>query len=181
MQGSDPRAPGYLSPAAWQAPRYPRLGQTVTISGGGGVVLPKPSLSGSGLVTVSGIARPPLLPPGLSSPAAWQYPQLRRLPSVITIAGSGGVVLPKPSLAGSSAPAVTVTQTGSWWGLDSIFKQSRSEFENYVSRPPVACPNDGEPLRYAPATRAGSGIERYCPYCGFQYPRDWIVPSRPMP
>ena len=169
--------PGYLSPAAWQAPPYPRLSQVVTIAGAGGVVLPKPSLSGSGLVTVSGIARPPLLPPGLASPAAWQFPRYPRLPLIVTIQGSGGVTLPKPSLAGSSAAATT--KTGSWWGLVSVLKHSRSEFESYVSRPPMACPNCGEPLTYAPATKAGSGIERYCKYDGFQFPRDWIAPQRP--
>jgi hypothetical protein len=71
--------------------------------------------------------------------------------------------------------------TGSWWGLDSIFKQSRSEFEAYVSAPPVACPNCGEPLSYAPATNAGSGVERYCRFGDFQYPRDWHPPMRSYP
>jgi len=72
-------------------------------------------------------------------------------------------------------------QQGSWWGLDTVFKQSRQEFEAYVSRPPVACPTCGEPLTYAPATKAGSGVERFCKYDGWQYPRDWTTPSRPMP
>jgi hypothetical protein len=72
-------------------------------------------------------------------------------------------------------------ETGSWWGLDSVLKQSRQEFDAYVSRPPVACPIDGEPLVKAPATTAGSGVELYCPWGNFQYPRDWTVPSRPMP
>ena len=70
-------------------------------------------------------------------------------------------------------------QTGSWWGLVSIFEQSRSEFEAFVSRPLDACPNCGEPLAYAPATKAGSGVERYCRYDGWQYPRDYIPPQRP--
>jgi hypothetical protein len=72
-------------------------------------------------------------------------------------------------------------QTGSWWGLDSVLKQSRSEFEAFISRPPEACPNCGEPLSYAPATNAGSGVERYCRYDSFRYPRDYVAPSRPMP
>ena len=55
-------------------------------------------------------------------------------------------------------------QQGSWWGLHSVFEQSRQEFEAFASRPPVACPNCGEPLSYAPATKSGSGVERYCPY-----------------
>lgn len=73
------------------------------------------------------------------------------------------------------------TPQGSWWGLDTVFKQSRQEYESFVSRPPMACPNCGEPLSYAPATKAGSGVERYCRYDGWQYPRDWTPPTRPMP
>lgn len=76
-------------------------------------------------------------------------------------------------------PVTAVQQTGSWWGLDTVFKQSRQEFEAFVSRPPMACPDDGEPLRTPPVTPSGSGIELYCPYCGWQYPRDWVAPSRP--
>lgn len=70
-------------------------------------------------------------------------------------------------------------ETGSWWGLDTVFKQSRQEFDAYVSRPPMACPNDGEPLRNAPATMAGSGCQLYCPFDGWQYPRDHHPPQRP--
>jgi len=71
--------------------------------------------------------------------------------------------------------------TGSWWGLHSVYEQQRSEFEAYISNPPLACPNCGEPLRYAPSTGSASGIERYCPYDSFRYPQDWIAPSRPWP
>lgn len=73
------------------------------------------------------------------------------------------------------------TPVGSWWGLDSVFKQSKQEFDTYVSRPPMACPNDGEPLTNAPATKAGSGVQLFCRYCHYQYPRDWFPPTRPMP
>jgi hypothetical protein len=70
-------------------------------------------------------------------------------------------------------------QQGSWWGLDSVLKDSRQEFEAYISRPPVACPECGEPLTNAPATKAGSGVQLYCKYDGWQYPRDHTTPSRP--
>jgi hypothetical protein len=73
-------------------------------------------------------------------------------------------------------------QTGSWWGLDTVLKQSREEFQEFISRPPMACPVCGEPLTNAPATRSGSGVELYCRYAGdheFHYPRDWQPPSRP--
>lgn len=62
--------------------------------------------------------------------------------------------------------------TGSWWGLVSAFRQSRQEFESFSSRPPVACPDDGEPLANGPATNAGSGVELYCRFSGWSYPRD---------
>ena len=78
--------------------------------------------------------------------------------------------------SGGATPAV---QQGSWWGLVSVLRQSREEFQAYVSRPPMACPNDGEPLTNAPAVPSASGIELFCKYCGFQYPRDWVPPSRP--
>lgn len=93
-----------------------------------------------------------------------------------------GSLLVVPSfMAVRTGGATPATPIGSWWGLDTVFKQSRQEFEAYVSRPPMACPNCGEPLTYAPATKAGSGVERYCKYDGWQYPRDYIPPSRPVP
>jgi hypothetical protein len=73
---------------------------------------------------------------------------------------------------------VSVPQ-GSWWGLSTVLRQSRQEFEAYASTPPVACPLDGTPLDNAPAVSSASGIELYCPYCGWQYPRDWEFPERP--
>jgi hypothetical protein len=68
---------------------------------------------------------------------------------------------------------------GSWWGLVSVLRHSKAEFEAYRSAPPMACPNDGQPLVNGPATDAGSGVERYCPYDGWSYPRDWQAPTRP--
>lgn len=68
-----------------------------------------------------------------------------------------------------------------WWGLHSIFEQSRQEFEAFVSSPPIACPECGEPLKQAPSTDAGTGIELYCDFGGdheFLYPRDWRPPVR---
>ncbi|MGH6654067.1 MAG: hypothetical protein ACRDVE_02545, partial [Actinocrinis sp.] len=59
-----------------------------------------------------------------------------------------------------------------------VFEESRQEFEAFVSRPPVACPNDGEPLVNGPSTESGTGIELYCKFDGWQYPRDWHPPVR---
>jgi len=56
------------------------------------------------------------------------------------------------------------------WDLYSTLAQQAQYIEYYKSVPPVACPNDGEPLQMGPS--AASGV-RYCPYDGWQYPRDW--------
>lgn len=72
-------------------------------------------------------------------------------------------------------------QTGSWWGLLAVWRDSATEFEAYVSRPPEACPICGEPLRPPPDTPAGSGVELYCKFDGWRYPRDWVRPERPGP
>jgi hypothetical protein len=93
----------------------------------------------------------------------------------------GGGMLLDEALGDIYDEAGTPAPVGSWWGLDSVFKQNRSEFESFISRPPVACPVDGEPLINAPATMAGSGCQLYCKYDGWQYPRDYVAPSRPMP
>lgn len=73
------------------------------------------------------------------------------------------------------------TQTGGWWGLHSVFEQSRQEFDAYWSAPPVACPTCGEPLKQGSSAKSGSGVELYCNYGGdheFLYPRDWHPPVR---
>ena len=72
----------------------------------------------------------------------------------------------------------TQAVTGSWWGLVSVFRQSKSEFEAYVSNPLTACPHDGEPLTNGPTTASGTGIERFCRFSGFAYPRVWTPPMR---
>lgn len=74
-----------------------------------------------------------------------------------------------------------MAQTGSWWGLDTVMKQSAEEFREFVSRPPMACPVCGEPLANAPAVTSASGVELYCKFAGdheFHYPRDWHPPHR---
>lgn len=75
------------------------------------------------------------------------------------------------------------SQTGSWWGLDAVFKQSQQEFDAYWSRPPVDCPICGEPLTPGPSTPRGAAVQLYCKYAGdheFIYPRDWHPPTRPV-
>jgi len=77
-----------------------------------------------------------------------------------------------------------MAETGSWWGLHSVFEESRQEFEAEWSRPPVACPVCGEPLVNAPSTASGSGVELYCRFSGdhdYRYPRDFHPPTRIQP
>lgn len=59
-----------------------------------------------------------------------------------------------------------------WWELDSILKEAAAEANYYRSVPPTACPNDGEPLRPGPPEEADI---LYCPFDGWQYPRDYDV------
>ncbi len=59
----------------------------------------------------------------------------------------------------------------SWWQLDSILKEQAAYAAYYRAAQPVACPNDGEPLRTAPAH--ASGVVLYCPMDFWQYPRDY--------
>lgn len=70
-------------------------------------------------------------------------------------------------------------QTGSWWGLDAVFKQSQQEFDAYWSRPPADCPQCAEPLTPGPSTPRGATVQLFCRYDGWQYPRDWHPPTRP--
>lgn len=56
------------------------------------------------------------------------------------------------------------------WDLYSTLAEQAQYVDYYRSQPPVACPNDGEPLRLGPPNRPGV---RFCPVDGWQYPRDW--------
>lgn len=58
----------------------------------------------------------------------------------------------------------------SWWHLDSILQEQAAYEDYYKSIEPMACPNDGEPLRIGPPQRPGIW---YCPFDGWQFPRDY--------
>jgi len=51
----------------------------------------------------------------------------------------------------------------SWAQLQAILKEGREEAERQRTEPPLACPNDGEPLEYHP----GKGV-LHCRFCGYQ-------------
>jgi hypothetical protein len=56
------------------------------------------------------------------------------------------------------------------WDLYATLALQSEYATYYKSIPPVACPNDGEPLRQGPSQQPGI---LYCPFDGWQYPRDW--------
>lgn len=60
------------------------------------------------------------------------------------------------------------------WDLLSTLKQQAEFIAYYKSIPPVACPNDGTPLRQGPTSDPGI---LYCPHDGWQYPRDYDAES----
>lgn len=55
----------------------------------------------------------------------------------------------------------------SWEQLSSILTERRELKRNADARPPVACPNDGEPLR-----STGEGANLYCPFDGWRWPEN---------
>ncbi len=66
----------------------------------------------------------------------------------------------------------------SWYQLLDIRKQARLEWEMdpNVKGPPLACPNDGEPLQPGPPSEPGIW---WCKFDGWQWPRDWTRPEPP--
>lgn len=70
----------------------------------------------------------------------------------------------------SAAPASGVSG-GSWYTLLDIYAEAAQDAAYDRDAVPEACPNDGEPLR------GGPNGELYCPFDGWQYPRDWIRPG----
>ncbi len=70
-------------------------------------------------------------------------------------------------------PAPAPSGNAGWYQLLSILGEMRDEHQQEVDRVPDACPNDGEPLQAGPE---GRGI-LYCPYDGWQYPRDHVRPA----
>lgn len=58
----------------------------------------------------------------------------------------------------------------SWWQLDSVLKERAEYAVFYRELPPMACPNDGEPL--LPGPSRDSGV-LFCRFDGWTYPRDY--------
>lgn len=93
--------------------------------------------------------------------------------------GTGTAALSLAARATTPAPAPAVQKaSGGWWQLLDVYKQAEEEFDWWADNAPFACPRDGEPLRNAPPADSGSSVEKYCTFCGFEYPRDWVRPQR---
>jgi hypothetical protein len=56
------------------------------------------------------------------------------------------------------------------WDLYATLAEQAAWIAYYKSVPPAACPHDGEPLRQGPPQSPGT---LFCPFDGWQYPRDW--------
>lgn len=56
------------------------------------------------------------------------------------------------------------------WDLLSTLAEQAAYTDYYRQQPPVACPLDGTPLKEGPPSQPGI---LYCPFDGWQYPRDW--------
>lgn len=62
----------------------------------------------------------------------------------------------------------------SWYQYLDIIREAQIEREYWASQPPMSCPLCGEPLRQGPP---GAEETLYCPFEGWNYPRDWTRPS----
>lgn len=72
----------------------------------------------------------------------------------------------------SGQPYVAPLRNGSWWTLETILDTTRSQIDWWNKRQPVACPNDGEPLR-----RSVDGI-LFCPFDNWRPDDQQAVPRR---
>lgn len=95
-------------------------------------------------------------PSSLAIPVTLGRPSVQMIVGTVKPASlSIPVTLGSPSVSGQP---LNVLRQGSWWGLESTLNASRSLIEFWNRKQPVACPNDGEPLRRSP-----DGI-LYCPF-----------------
>jgi len=54
--------------------------------------------------------------------------------------------------------------------LLSTLREQADLIDYYRTTPPTACPHDGEPLRAGPPSAGGI---LFCPFDGWQWPRDF--------
>jgi hypothetical protein len=56
------------------------------------------------------------------------------------------------------------------WDLYATLQKNAQTAAYYAAVPPVACPNDGTPLKQGPPSQPGV---LFCPMGDYEYPRDW--------
>lgn len=56
------------------------------------------------------------------------------------------------------------------WDLYATLQEQAQYEAYYKGARPVACPNDGTPLKEGPPSQPGI---LFCSFDGWQYPRDW--------
>ena len=117
---------------------------------GGAAVVSLGALAGAavGVRTVQGSAVASL--PGPTAVAVGV-----RTVSGVAVGSLGGL-----TATGSGSAPATSSAGGSWYGLLDIFREAAQIAADERSRPPVACPNDGQPLEHA------RGV-LHCPYDGW--------------
>lgn len=83
---------------------------------------------------------------------------------VLVVAGPvrASVRIPYPGVSVPAVPTPEGPQTGNWWKLYDIYREASEWMAEDLATPPVACPNDGEPLL------AGPQGQLYCPFDGWQ-------------
>jgi hypothetical protein len=101
-------------------------------------------------------------PTGLSVPVALGSPTvgLQVSPTGLAVPVALGSPTVGPTVSTPGAAHVAVP---GWWGLLSIGQENAEYVRAERSEPPLACPNDGEPLRQGP------NGELWCPWDGWQW------------
>jgi hypothetical protein len=150
-----------------------------TFTGTGSPAMAAMAMSGAGSETFTSSGSAAYAPLGLSGVGSQLF------------AASGSLQLAAPQMLGQVSVPVTVIGTGSLqlaalrqfgryvtptggvtgWDLYSTLQQQAQYADYYRTQQPVACPNDGTPLINGPPEQGD--VVLYCPFDGWQYPRDY--------
>lgn len=124
------------------------------------------AISPTGKAVPIGFGTPTLAWSATIAPSGLAVPIGFGTPSVSMSVAPNGLAVPigfgTPTLVSDAPPPPPAHATGSWFGLMAVLDAARTDALDLARRPPVACPNDGEPLR----TNVDGVI--YCPYDGWQ-------------
>lgn len=131
-----------------------------------------------GIPVARALGTPTLVQTFTSVPSGISVPTALGQPSVAQLAGAGfpsgvavTVALGAPTVVGQ--PYVPpVSPPGGWWQLKGLLDAARVIRRDEQARQPVACPNDGEPLRVSI-----DGIV-YCPFDNYIYGDRSRAPGR---